>query len=183
MRVRVQGRDGTAYHGQGVARSHAKKPRLGGQGNRPHKGVGIMRGDQRDALVEYFAALAHRLRWVRSTCGDWTRVLTPAVTTAHGLTGVSLDPPYAHDRRSSRLYRVDSPDLSAAAREWARDHGADPLLRITLCGKDDEHDELLAEGWTRHPWRADGEVIWASPGCVVDADYGPLFLEVVGGQA
>lgn len=191
-----------------------KKPRLGGQGDRPHKGLGVARpwaarphlshagqgvakrqipllrgsdgsgvgygvgvnsGHNRGALLEYFAALADRLRWVRITCGDWRRVLTPSVTTSHGLTGVSLDPPYAHDRRSPRLYRVDSPTISVEMREWALEHGVDPLLRITLCGKDDEHDCLLEHGWRRHPWRDDGEVIWSSPHCAVDSDFGPLF--------
>lgn len=181
-------------------RSHRKLPQLSGQGDRPHYGhgvhakrqlpllrgsdgtgvgygVGINAGQNRERLQEYFAALSARLRWVRITCGDWTRVLTPAVTTSHGRTGVSLDPPYAHDRRSTRLYREDDPALSDNVRAWALEHGDHPQLVITLAGKGDEHDDLLAEGWTRHEWRSDGETIWASPGCLVD-DWGPMFAEV-----
>jgi hypothetical protein len=152
MRVRVLGRGGTPYYGQGVAkpqRGHSKRqiPRLrGSDGTGVGYGVGVNAGRNRGELLDYFAALADRLRWVRITCGDWTRVVTPAVTTSHGLTGVSLDPPYCHTLRSTRLYREDSPTLSADVRGWAVERGDDPLLRITLAGKDDEHDVLLEHG-------------------------------------
>lgn len=198
----------------------AKKPRLGGQGDLPHVGLGVARpwvarphlshagqgvakrqvpnlrgsdgsgvgygfginaSQNRDCLHEYFAALALRLRWVRITCGDWRRVLTPAVTTSHGLTGVSLDPPYDHALRSTRLYREDDPELSGASRVWASEHGSNPLLRITLAGKGTEHDELLEHGWSKHVWRErDGETIWASPHCQVN-QWGPLFAGGVDG--
>lgn len=168
-----------SHAGQGVAKRQLPLLR-GSDGTGVGYGVGINAGQNRERLVEYFAALAARLRWVRITCGDWARVLTPAVTTSHGITGVSLDPPYAHDRRSNRLYRVDDPDLSAAVRAWALENGDHPQLRITLAGKGDEHDELLAEGWTRHEWRPDGEVIWASPRCE-SSGWGPLFREASAG--
>jgi hypothetical protein len=41
----------------------------------------------------------------------------------------------------------------------------DPLLRIVLYGKNDEHDATLERGWSRLQWRADGETLWASPSC------------------
>ncbi len=107
-------------------------------------------------------------------CGAWTRAVTKAVTTSHGLTGVSLDPTYDHSLRSRRIYRKDDPGISAAVRAWALERGPDPKLRITLAGKWEEHDELLEHDWTRHPWRDDGEVIWASPHCL-RSEFGPLF--------
>ena len=90
--------------GNGVSR---ELPHLGDAGKgihrqRPHlgdAGRGIFRGAHRQHLRAYFAALQDRVRPVRATCGDWTRVLTPSVTTVHGLTGVLLDPPYPHAER------------------------------------------------------------------------------------
>jgi DNA adenine methylase len=81
---------GTA--GMGINR---KLPHLsdGGQGiNRklPHLGD-AGRGEH---ITEYFRALAARLRDVRIACGEWDRILSPACTTKHGVTGVFLDPPY-----------------------------------------------------------------------------------------
>jgi hypothetical protein len=58
--------------------------------------------------------LAARLRRVRVCCGDWRRILTPSVTTYIGLTGVFLDPPYAHDLRE-RCYSEDH-DISGDVR-------------------------------------------------------------------
>lgn len=175
MRVRVLGREGTPYHGQGVAKPMGRRqlPMLSGSdGTGVGYGQGVLAGSNRDRLLEYFAALAERLRWVRITCGDWSRIVTPAVTTSHGLTGVSLDPPYDHALRSSRLYREDDPALSQATRVWAIEHGDDLMLRITLCGKGEEHDETLAHGWSKHLWRKDGETIWASPHCQPPAQLG-----------
>jgi len=184
----LQGRD----QGKGVHLTHRKIPTLGGQGARPHFGVGVVRrtnrqipllrgsdgtgvgygaginsSTHRHGLEARFAQLAERLRWVRVTCGDWRRVLTRSVTTSHGLTGVSLDPPYCHSVRSSGLYAEDSATVAGEVREWALEHGNDKDFRIVLAGKGDEHVDLEAEGWSRHEWRADGEVIWASPRCHV----------------
>ena len=205
MRVRVQGREGTPNHGQGVARAHGrthnKRPQLSGQGTRPHTGHGVARplgqmpslsgsytghpahgqgvhaSHQREQLLKLFAAIAARLRWVRITCGEWDRILTPACTTSHGMTGVFLDPPYRHDGRSTRLYREDEASLSERSRAWCIANQHDPLLRIVIAGKGDEHDELLEHGWIKHVWRErDGETLWASPLCTPPADpQGDLF--------
>ena len=50
-------------------------------------------------------------------------------------------------------------------------------MRITLAGKGEEHDDTLEHDWTKHPWRKDGETIWASPHCLAldEAGDGPLF--------
>lgn len=163
--------------GQGVSKRQLPLLR-GSDGSGVGYGVGIHSGTNREALLEYFLALAHRLRFVRVTCGEWPRVCTPAVTTSHGVTGISLDPPYDPKLRAPRLYRHDSPNISVEVREAAQRLGPDPLLRITLCGKHDEHDALLEAGWSRHEWRSDGETIWASPHCLALA--APQQLEIGG---
>lgn len=183
-RVRVDGRGGTPYTGRGVARPWRQRPHLShrGQGiarqqmpmlsgsytGHPAHGQGVHSSGNREALLEYFVRLADRLRWVRITCGDWRRVVTPSVTTSHGVTAISLDPPYEHDGRSIRLYREDDASISSDVRAFAIEAGEDPLLRITLHGRGEEHDELLEHGWSKHVWRdRDKETIWASPRCTL----------------
>jgi hypothetical protein len=169
--------------GQGV---HRKRLHLGDAGQGVHRkrlhlgnaGQGVHR-QRLDNLYTYFAALAARLRYVRVCCGDGTRVLGPSPTTKHGLTGVVLDPPYAHAERTTDLYRIDD-DISAAVRAWAIAHGDDPKLRIVLCGYDTEH--VMPDTWQAMPWKAPGgygsqgqgrgranaarEVLWLSPHCL-----------------
>lgn len=133
--------------------------------------------------------LADRLSHVRITCGDWSRVLTPAAMMdrngGDGSIAVLLDPPYevGHD-----IYASDGAGLSAAARSWCR--GAPPDMRIALCGYDDEHDELLAHGWSKAVGKAGGsgygsgsasdrERVWFSPACLQPATQDALF----GGEA
>jgi DNA adenine methylase len=147
--------------GEGLQR---RKPQLhsGGQGinrtkrERPHlssSGQGINTESKGD-LYEYFDALCARLRRVRVCCGDWSRVVTPAVTVQNGLTAVLLDPPYNLDERDTRLYTNDTPGVAAAAAQWARDNGDDPLLRIALCGYEGEHD--MPESWECIAWKTGG---------------------------
>ena len=178
-----------------LGKTHRKRPAIGGQGDRPHGGRGVVArglsrqmpavsgsytghpalgtgvhsGTHREALLDWFQRLADRLRFVRFLYGDWRRLVTEAVTTSHGLTAINLDPPYCHSLRHSRLYRIDDPEVSGECREWALEHGDNELLRITLCGKVDEHDETLGFGWSKHEWRKDGETIWASPHCLASA--------------
>ena len=113
-----------AGHGVHQPSVHAKRPAIGGQGGegRPHLGVGVHRalhanalphlyggaetgvgygrgvhsraGRQFEGLVSCMQALADRLRLVRVCFGDFIRVLTPAVTTSHALTGVFIYLPY-----------------------------------------------------------------------------------------
>ncbi|MGE4197669.1 MAG: hypothetical protein AB7G11_11160 [Phycisphaerales bacterium] len=58
--------------GQGVNR---KRVHLGGAG----RGVNRKRDDRTEGLIDYFHALADRLRDVRVCCGDWTRVMGDTV--------------------------------------------------------------------------------------------------------
>lgn len=116
---------------------------------------------------------------MRVVCGDWARVVTPAVTVSNGLTGLLLDPPYTSDEHSVR-YAGGAHDVAADVRAWAIEHGDDPLLRIAFCGYDGEHE--MPATWTAQRWKAAGgygsqgtgrgrdnaerEVIWFSPHCL-----------------
>jgi site-specific DNA-adenine methylase len=130
-------------------------------------------------LFDYFDRLAERLRRVRVCCGDWSRVLSPAVTEKHGVTGVFLDPPYTDGNMDYSVGGVGG-DVSAAVREWAIENGDNPKLRIALCGYDGEH--AMPESWECVAWKANGgygsraagqalenskrERIWFSPHCL-----------------
>lgn len=143
--------------GMGVYR---RLPHLGDGGcgvNRklPHLGDGG-RGVRKSALGrvatrEWLRGLSDRLARARITCGDWTRVLGPSVTTRLGRTGVLLDPPYAHAHRDGDLYTHDY-DVFHAVREWALANGDDPKLRIVLCG----YDFTMPDGWEIIRWKARG---------------------------
>ena len=195
-----RGNHGSPSAGMGVHR--AQLPHLSGSDG---TGVGYGRGvhqceGRRAGLVAWMRALADRLRFVRVVCGDFERVLSPAVTTSHGLTGVILDPPYTPAERCRRLYEVeDAKDLpeemlvARRAARWARENGDNQLLRIVLCGLDGEHD--MPSSWRCIPWRGHGgyglqahgrgrenrerERLWLSPHCIrADA---PQQLQLVGG--
>jgi len=141
-------------------------------------------------LQAYMRALSARLRSVRVCCGDFERILGPAVTTCIGTTGVFLDPPYpAADR--AVCYSHDSAEVWWRAHRWAVEHGDDPELRIALCGY--EHPgAIFPPGWTEIAWKASGgygsrsergranarrERIWFSPACLQVGqhaiDFGP----------
>lgn len=118
-------------------------------------GVGVI-ARRRAGLAAWFEALAERLRETRVACGDWRRVLTPAVTThcrsTEKLTGVFLDPPYASADLGMR-YSGGHEVTADNVREWALAHGDNPMFRIALCGYDGEH---VMPGWECLPWKAAG---------------------------
>ncbi len=169
--------------GQGINR---KLPHLGNAGrgiNRklPHLGD-AGRGNAATwsaHVLKTMETLRDRLRRVRICCGDWSRVVTDAVTIRHGVTSVFLDPPYSLNERCGDLYAIDV-DIAPAVRQWAIEHGDDPSYRIALCGYDGGHE--MPEGWPAMRWRAAGgygsqgkgrgeknrhrETIWFSPHCV-----------------
>jgi hypothetical protein len=141
-------------------------------------------------LQAYMRALADRLRRVRVCCGDFERILGPAVTTCIGLTGVLLDPPYPEEGRAL-CYTEDGEGVWWRAYRWAIENGEDPFLRIAICGY--EHPEaVFPEGWTEVAWKASGgygrsprgkanaarERIWFSPGCLRPRQQGDLFAHV-----
>lgn len=133
---------------------------------------------------EWFQALAERLRRVRIVCGDWKRVLGNSVlgkgknVGGRRPTGVFLDSPYDPNLRARNIYGHDAPGLSADVRDWAREHGKDPELRIIVCGYFEEHEELLSHGWKAHRWKGargyagedndnrEQETLFLSPHCL-----------------
>lgn len=160
---------------------HRKLPHLGDAGTGIHRklphlgdaGKGVNRTQAN--IAEWLTALQQRLRRVRIACGDWSRVVTPSVTTKHGITGVFMDPPYA--TKNEGTYAVNS-QVAHEVAAWCRDNGDNPLLRIALCGYDGEHD---MPGWRCVAWKQpkgyqktdeDGghsgheERIWFSPHCL-----------------
>jgi len=166
--------------GKGVHRGGMRRqlPHLGGGdgSGSPRSGAGVNSSAHRSALYEVFAALSARLRYTRVTCGDFARILTPAVTWKHGVTGVVLDPPY---EGFDDLYGTEP--VSARVRAWCIENGARPDLRIALCGYDVEHVALEGQGWTVEAWKAAGgysnqaagenenakrERVWFSPACL-----------------
>jgi DNA adenine methylase len=156
--------------GRGVNR---KLPHVGDPG-RGRRGL----SPQGEAVCAWLEEIQARLRLVRITCGDWRRVVTPVVTTRHGLTGVFLDPPYTE---GAVQYSAagQSVGIATDVAEWCRENGDKPLLRIALCGHDGEHE---LPGWAVHRWKARGgygnaggedaddnrhrEVVWFSPRCL-----------------
>jgi len=96
--------------GNGINR---KRPKLSGY---------VESGVNRDNdIYGYMRQLQARLRRVRVCCGDWRRVLTPSVTTGHGLTAVFLDPPYSSEaKRDNVLYGKahESTTLAHDVRAW-----------------------------------------------------------------
>jgi DNA adenine methylase len=163
---------GSGVHAIGL---HQQRPKLHGDGD----DTGIAR-QQTEGLYVYMHELAARLRRVRVCCGDWSRVLTPSVTTYIGTCGVFLDPPYAHDLRE-RCYAEDH-DISSDVRAWALANGDNPDFRIALCGYAGEH--AMPDTWECVPWKAHGgysrtargvanrdrERIWFSPHCLRPTD-------------
>jgi len=175
---------------------HRKRPHLGNAGkglNRqlPHLGDAgtgeclvsdpISGTRRRSQIVAYMRELAERLRNVRVCCGDWSRICGPSPTVKHGITGVFLDPPYADEaERTDDLYSSDDGSVAHAVREWAIEWGADPRMRIALCGYDGEH--AMPSEWVCIAWKARGgygsqgnnaardnsgrERLWFSPHCL-----------------
>jgi len=171
-------------HGRGVNR---KLPHL-------HAGRSVNRPTT--DLYEYLHRLAERMRRVRVCCGDWSRVCGPTPTIHQGLTAVFLDPPYADTAgRYPDIYTVDSLKVAHDVREWAVANGANPLLRIALCGYEGEHQ--MPDNWACVAWKANGgyqsqrrspggrsvnshrERLWFSPHCLdPDKTAYPLFANL-----
>ena len=185
----VNARDGNAGRGVNRQLPHMSAGR-GVNRKLPHMSAG--QGGRSAYIHEWMAALQARMRDVRVTCGDWTRVLKDSVTTRHGLTGVFLDPPYTKGAMNYAAGGVGG-DLAAAVRSWCERNGHDKRLRIVLCGHAGEHDALLNHGWTLRKWEARkgyattdeavensaSETLWCSPHCVEEAGRTlDLFAEV-----
>ena len=135
-------------------------------------------------ISDWMLSLAERLRDVRVSAGDWSRVCGPSVTVGHGITGVFLDPPYADTAdRTDNIYATDSLQVAHEVRAWAIEQGRNKLMRICLAGYDGEHD--VPDDWECVEWKAQGgygsqdtdddgmgranskrERLWFSPACL-----------------
>jgi hypothetical protein len=149
-----------------------------------HQGVHRFEFGKREDLYAYFQAIADRLRHVRTCCGDWRRVVKKSVTYFHGQTAILLDPPYSSERQNERdIFAQDDGEIAHKVREWCKENGDNPDLRICLTGHGHEHTELEGLGWTRVPLKgtsgyshsdpdseaarlAKSETAWFSPHCV-----------------
>jgi len=142
-------------------------------------------------IPEWFKKLQERLRRVRVCCGDWAKVLTPAVTHKNkglipkDITGVFLDPPYDLKGRVKKVYQQDEDIFSQVCR-WAIENGDNPRMRIVLCGYDGDHG--IPDTWETYSWTTNGgmanqalgdsrgkdnkatERIWFSPHCLKIGD-------------
>ena len=166
-------------HGQGVAALTMRTicqqlPFVGGDKGR--HGSGIHGLSLRSTLVDTFIRLAERLRYVRVTCGDWSRVMKAALITKEYTSSVFLDPPYT---TSSDMYGAKT-NVSADVLEWCKANWENPKLRIVYCGY--EGDLPVPEHWRKVAWKsAKGyqskgnlnparERLWLSPACLPLAD-------------
>jgi DNA adenine methylase len=139
------------------------------------------------SVTEQFQNLQSRLKRVRVSCGDWSRVLTPAITFGNkgvgpkDITGVFLDPPYSLTNRDKRAYQDEKPIYSEVC-QWAIDNGDNERMRVVVCGYKDDHE--FPSSWKQHEWKTNGgmanqalgdssgkdnskrEVIYFSPACL-----------------
>jgi hypothetical protein len=162
-------------HARTHARTHAPTPSIHPDNYRISR---IDNACTPSGIGGVFDALAQRLRDVRVTCGDWSRVLGPSVTVRLGVTAILLDPPYSNDEHDIR-YSAGAGNMSADVRAWAITNGENGELRIALCGYEGEHE--MPSTWECVPWKAQGgygstrkrgenmnacrERVWFSPSC------------------
>lgn len=166
------------------------------KGQRPHIGDGGKVTDPYNTnIYAWFRELSERLRNVRVVCGDWTRVCGGEWQDKIGVCGIFFDPPYGHEaNRTPGIYSTDCLDVAGRVREWCRERGVNHDYRIVLAGYYEEHESLIADGWTVERWKAQGgyanmsaaetngkvnryrEALFFSPHCR-DKDQGTLFTE------
>lgn len=131
-----------------------------------------------ERIKQRFEALARRLRTVRVACGDWTGVMSEAVLTGNGITGLVLDPPYTADIQSVKYagdtHQAQSRDIADEVRNWAIETAKPPVvdpaqpkaklpphagrggsIRIALCGYESEKHPMPPE-WEKVEWKATG---------------------------
>ena len=108
-------------------------------------------------IYAWLRRLSERLRYVRVVCGDWTRICGGKWQDKGGDAGIFFDPPYSHDvGRDEGIYHEESATVAKAVAEWAVERGEQAAYRIVLAGYYEEHEWLLARGWTVKRWKAQG---------------------------
>ena len=109
------------------------------------------------SLIEWFDALAERLRKVLVLSHNWKATVSPVALKQTKLdgpnfptVGVFLDPPYRSDTGRERIYSGDAEatEVAAAAYEWALEHGN--KYRIAYAMNVD--DFPVPDGWTYQDW-------------------------------
>lgn len=171
-----------------------KRPDLGGRGiNRQRPQLtheqGITRklprlahGKQNSFYDNPIFSFMKRMRDVKVCCGDWKRVVSPAIIKSSKNAAIFLDPPYNIKMRDTDLYNEDEDNLSFAVRNWAIENGEDKTLRIALCGYEGEYE--MPSNWDCVAWSSNGgyanknienknkykERIWFSPYCLKEKD-------------
>ena len=96
-----------------------------------------------------------RLRRVRVCCGDWSRVCGPTPTVKQGAHGGAAGPALLQRMTPASPISTRSTMAGSAvpcapqALEW---EGADPRLRIALCGYQGDH--AMPADWTAVPWKS-----------------------------
>lgn len=153
-----------------------------------NSGRGVVRKDfaaNPNLLYQYLEDLGKRIQRVRVSCGDWKRVVKPTVTTLNGITGIFLDPPY---QEGSEICYTDNDNQEIfSVKDWAIANGDDPMLRIAVCGYEDER-LTFPEHWESFAWVARKghdkkdigennrfrERIWFSPHCLKPKSYEQL---------
>lgn len=107
---------------------------------------------------DWMTLLQKRVRRTRMCCGDWSKLVTPAVTYGNKglgpkeITAVFLDPPYDYKGRD-KVYKEES-NVWYDAYQWAIDNGDNPKLRIALCGYEGDYD--IPESWQIYAWKTNG---------------------------
>lgn len=164
-----QAHQGKGVHGASM-RTWQQLPSIGSKRGQDGGGgdgsTGINTLAMRSRLPDVFAALANRLRYTRVACGDFERILSPAITWKHGLTGVFLDPPYPPDAGlTGGLYASTSAEREVFDRafRYCISNGDRQDLRIALCyyegtkaGAEDVSKALANRGWDVVAWKAAG---------------------------
>lgn len=175
--------DGTklvkAKEGQAVA---MKRQRNGGAGVMREAVIDGEQVSREKFVLEYIRFLHERTKDATVLCGDWARAVTPSNYSSTGITGIVLDPPYDEGMHSMRYANQSSDGVAKKVTKWCMENGANPKLRIALCGYEGEHNILEKMGWKKIAWdagkgygaqRKDGENkngkkerIWFSPNCI-----------------
>lgn len=131
-------------------------------GQIPHlstKGAGIHASADDGGIYDWFAALSHRLRYVRVVCGDWSRVCGGNWQSDNNHwknVGIFFDPPYASEDRNLDLYHHDGTNVSREIGAWCLERGARPEYRIVIAGYENEYPALLDASWQTYQWKTRG---------------------------
>ena len=148
--------------GRGI---HRQLPHLGNAGRGP--------------VLDWFESLSARLRRVRITAGDWSRVVTNSTAGDRlGTCGVYLDPPYPEGWDTGAAYAgqsAEGAEVCADVWRWAVEDGAPRGLRIVISGY--EGTWSPPANWTTRRWvarkgyakdhsQSRREVLWCSPACM-----------------